>query len=311
MDRRTAWVLGIIFGGAFVCLLAFFGIVYFAMKGGSSPTSSSGPSGGERIGVVEIIGQIDDSKKTLKYLKELERDDKIKAVIIRIDSPGGAVGPSQEVYDAVFKLRQKKKVVASMGSLAASGGFYIACAAEKVVANPGTLTGSVGVIFQIPNVTRLMQWAGVEVNTITAGKMKDAGSMFRTMKPEERAYFESVLADVHEQFIAAVAEGRGMKVEDVRPYADGRVMSGRQAKALKFVDELGGMDRAVTLVSQMAGIKGEPQLQYHHEKKNFIEDLLDRDKDVDTKFIGAIKSMITESIGSGGLQYRLKTLGTD
>ncbi|MFL5319762.1 MAG: signal peptide peptidase SppA, partial [Myxococcaceae bacterium] len=229
MDRRAAWVIGTVFGGLFLCLFGFLFLLFIAVRsGGSGETEDSG--GGDRVGVIEVIGQIGDAKKFLKELKQFSDDDHIKAVVVRIDSPGGAVGPSQEMYQAVKKLRAKKKVVASMGSIAASGGFYLAAAAEKVYANPGTLTGSIGVIFQLPNVSGVMKWAGVQMNVITAGKMKDAGSPFREMTDDERAYFQGVLKDVHEQFIGDVADGRGMKADDLRPLADGRVFSGRQAK---------------------------------------------------------------------------------
>lgn len=299
MDRRSAWVLGIIFGGLFFCLFGFLFVLYLAVKSDGSGGSISG----DRVGVVEISGTITDSKRALKDLKEFRDNDHVKAVVVRVDSPGGSVGPSQEIFDAIKRLNQKKKVVVSMGSMAASGGFYIACAGEKVFANPGTLTGSIGVIMQIPNVSGVLKWAGVEMNTITAGKRKDSGSPFRPMTDEERAYFDALLADVHEQFIQAVADGRKMKVEDVRPYADGRVFSGRQAKELKLVDELGGIDDAIAAAGKLGGIEGEPKVEYIKRDKKLLRELFGQEE-ADTLFEGAAVKAL-ERLGGVGLQYRL------
>lgn len=297
MDRRAAWVLGIIFGGMFLCLFAALALLFLFRSEDSSKSYATG----DRVGIVEVLGPITDSKKVLKELKEFKETAGIKAVVVRVDSPGGSVGPSQEIYDAIRKLREKKKVVASMGALAASGGFYIASAAEKVFANPGTLTGSIGVIFQIPNVSGLMKWAGVQINTITAGKMKDSGSPFRDMTTEEKAYFHGVLSDVHTQFIEAVAEGRGLKVEQVAPYADGRVFTGRQAKEWNFVDELGGLNEAVAAAAKMAGIKGEPKVEYPRREKKFLRDLLSDEPESLVR--DAIRTAI-DQLGGSGLQYR-------
>jgi protease-4 len=296
VDRRAAWVLGIIFGGLFLCLFGFLIVFAIAVK-----SDDRGFGSGDKVGVVEIVGEIRDSKKTLRELHEFAEADNIKAIVLRIDSPGGSVGPSQEIYDAVYKLREKKKVVVSMGSLAASGGFYIASAAEKVYANPGTLTGSIGVIFQIPNVAGVLKWAGVQMNTITAGKMKDSGSPFREMTADERQYFQGVLEDVHGQFIDAVAKGRGLKVEDVKPYADGRIFTGRQAKAWKLVDELGGFEDAVAEAGKLAGLKGEPKVEYPHHERKLLKELLG-DEEADTLFHGAAD--VLQGF-SGGLAYRM------
>jgi protease-4 len=299
MDRRAAWVIGIIFGGLVVSLCGFLVVLSLAL--GSD--GKSGLSSADKVGVIEVTGAIVDSKPTLKAIREFADDDRIKAVVLRVDSPGGAVGPSQEIYDAVKQLSRKKHVVASMGSLAASGGYYVACAAEKIYANPGTLTGSIGVIFQIPNVQGLMKWAGVEMRVITAGKQKDSTSMFREMSPEERAYLESVLTDVHEQFIEAVAEGRKLKPEEVRPSADGRIFSGRQAKELKLVDELGGFEDAVAAAAKMAGMKDDPpEIEYPRKDKKLLEELLGEEAG---SMLGGAASSVVERLGGIGLQYRM------
>ncbi|HZX43563.1 MAG TPA: signal peptide peptidase SppA [Myxococcaceae bacterium] len=261
MDRRAAWILGLVFGGLFLCLFAFMALAWIAIQGGRGGNVMA-RAGGDRVGVVEVTGVIGDAKTTLKELREFDEDPRIRAVVVRIDSPGGAVGPSQELFEAMKRLRAKKHVLASMGSIAASGGFYIAMGGEKVFANPGTLTGSIGVISEFPNVSGLLKWAGVEMRTITAGKLKDAGSPFREMSPEERSYFKDMLEDVHGQFIGAVAESRKLSEDEVRKVADGRVFTGRKAKELKLVDELGGLQDAVREAGKLAGMKGEPRMEY-------------------------------------------------
>lgn len=270
MDRRATWVLLAVFGGLFLCLFGFLALIYFTVQGGSG---RRGLSVGDRIGVVEVTGPISDSKQFLEDLRNFEDADHVKAIVIRVDSPGGGVGPSQEMYEAIKRTRQTKKVYASMGSVAASGGYYIAAAAEKIYANPGTLTGSIGVIMQQPNVEGLLRWAGISMSTVTAGKMKDSGSPFRPMTPEERKYLEDMLVDVHEQFIAAVANGRGLELDAVRPNADGRVFTGRQAKDYRLVDELGGLEDAVAELGKGAGIEGRPELEYPKRERKFLEEL--------------------------------------
>jgi protease IV len=294
MDRRLAWVLGIVFGGGVLCFLAFMMVIALMFREGESGGSLSGPN---RVGILEITGTISESKKALKEIREFKEDTSLKAVVVRIDSPGGGVAPSQEIYSALKELREKKKLVASMGSLAASGGYYIACAAEKIYANPGTLTGSIGVVMQIPNLEGILKWAGVEMRVITAGKLKDAGSPFRTMSPEERTYFESVLQDTHQQFIGAVSEGRGMPVENVQPLADGKVFTGRQAKEVKLVDELGGFNEAVLAAAKLAGLEGEPRLHYPKQERKFLRELLGDGAE-------ALAGAALQNLGNSGLQYR-------
>jgi protease IV len=298
MDRRTGWIIGIVFGGLFLCLFAFLGLTWYAFQGDRGSSFGAG----QRVGVVEVTGPITDSKKTLKELREFAEADSIKAIVVRVDSPGGAVGPSQEIYEAVRKLRDKKHVVVSMGSIAASGGFYIACAGEKIYANPGTLTGSIGVIFTFYNVQGLLKWAGVQVSPLTAGKMKDAGSPFKEMSADERAYFRSVLDDVHEQFIQAVAEGRSLPVDQVKPIADGRVFTGRQAKDLKLVDAMGGLEDAVAEAGRMGGIKGQPKMEYPRKDKRLLAELLG--EDAQTLFHG-VAALVEEAVGAPGLEFKL------
>jgi protease-4 len=298
MDRRAGWIIGIVFGGLFLCLFAFLGLTWYAFQG----ERGSSLSGRPRVGVVEVTGTITDSKKTLKELRDFAEADSIKAIVVRVDSPGGAVGPSQEIYEAVRKLREKKHVVISMGSIAASGGFYIACGGEKIYANPGTLTGSIGVIFTFLNVQGLLKWAGVQVSPLTAGKMKDAGSPYREMTPEERTYLRGVLDDVHEQFIDAVAQGRNLTVDQVKPMADGRVFTGRQAKDLKLVDAMGGLEDAVAEAGRMGGIKGQPKMEYPRKEKRILAELFGEDAQT---LLSGVASRVEEAVGTPGLQFRL------
>lgn len=224
-----------------------------------------------RVALVRIEGPILDSKDTVEEIQEYARDNSIKALILRIDSPGGAVAPSQEIYAEVKKTVAKKAVVVSMGSVAASGGYYIACPATKIVANPGTLTGSIGVIMEIPNIEGLMNKIGVKTEVIKSGKNKDIGSAFRTMKPEERELLQGVMDNVHEQFIRAVAEGRKMNIEDVRKIADGRIFTGEQAKEQGLVNELGTLDDATKAAAKLAGIKEEPEVVTKKDKFSFVD----------------------------------------
>jgi protease-4 len=224
-----------------------------------------------RVALVRIEGPILDSKNTIDEIKDYAKDNSIKAIILRIDSPGGAVGPSQEIYAEVKKAAAKKKIIVSMGSVAASGGYYIASAATRILANPGTLTGSIGVIMEIPNVEGLMTKIGIKTEVIKSGKNKDIGSTFRSMTKEERELLQGVMDNVHEQFIKAVAEGRKMKVEDVRQIADGRIFTGEQAKANGLVDELGTLEDATMAAAKLAGINEEPEVISRKDKFSFID----------------------------------------
>jgi protease-4 len=225
----------------------------------------------EKIGIVTVEGPIITSKDTIEELKTYRKDNSIKAIILRVESPGGGVAPSQEIYEEVKKTAKEKPVVVSMGAVAASGGYYISAPATKIVANPGTLTGSIGVIMEIPNIKGLMEKIGVKTEVIKSGRYKDIASIFKDMEPEQRKILQSVLDDVHEQFIKAVAEGRRLPVNQVRELADGRVFTGSQALQLKLVDELGNMEDAIELARELAGIKGEPQIVYKKEKISIIE----------------------------------------
>jgi len=216
----------------------------------------------DRIALVRIEGVILDSQTTVGELKRFGENPSIKAIVLRIDSPGGGVVPSQEIYDAVQRVRNKsnKAVIASMGTVAASGGYYIAAATDRILANPGTLTGSIGVIMEMANIEGLLKKIGVEGVVIKSGRYKDVGSPLRKMSDEEQALLQSVMDDVHKQFIEAVAAGRSLEVADVKALADGRIFTGRQAKDAKLVDELGNLEDAIQLAADISGIEGEPKV---------------------------------------------------
>jgi len=227
---------------------------------------------GERIGVVEINGMLSGSDPVVRQLVSFKKDDSIKAVILRVDSPGGAVAPSQEIHDEVIRVAAKKPVVVSMASVAASGGYYVSIPAHRIVANPGTITGSIGVIMQLTNLEELYGKLGLKSLVVKSGEHKDIASPFRPMSSEDRKILQGVIDDIYDQFVSAVAEGRNLPVEKVRNLADGRIFTGRQAKEIGLVDELGGMQDAVGIAKDLAGISGEPKLVYPpKDKENLLK----------------------------------------
>jgi protease-4 len=225
--------------------------------------------GGDKIAVVEIKGIIIDSKRVLENLKRFAEDRNIKGIILRIDSPGGAVAPSQEIYSEVRNIQKagEKSIVASFGNVAASGGYYVAAATERIVSNPGTITGSIGVIMEMSNIEKLLEKVGIESYVIKSGKFKDIGSPTRPMTEDERIVIQNVLDDVYMQFIEDVAKARGMELEKVRQIANGSIFSGRQALGLGLVDQLGSFQDAVDLTKELAGIEGDPTLIYERRER--------------------------------------------
>jgi len=239
-----------------------------------APTGGGGAVFGARVAIVELEGTIVDVDDLLRELKAHRDNPQVKAVVLRINSPGGVVGPTQELHAAIMRLRESgKPVVASLGAVAASGGYYVAVAADKIYANPGTLTGSIGVIFQLPNLDGLMKKVGVDYVVVKAGRYKDIGSIARPMSPEERRILQSLLDDVHAQFISAVAAGRKLDQAQVVGFADGRIVSGAQAKDLHMVDALGGLEEALDGAATLAGLPRPPKV-IGPRRKLSIMDLL-------------------------------------
>jgi protease-4 len=238
----------------------FLGLVmtfFFSVTGPSEPFSLR-----EKIGILPIEGTITESDTLVAQLVEFRKDRRIKAVILRVDSPGGSVAPSQEIYREIRRTIQTKKVVASLGGIAASGGYYVACAANKIVASPGTLSGSIGVIMEFVEAEELLKKIGVSVEVLKTGEFKDVGSFNRKLTERDREMLRSLVFDVQRQFVEAVAQGRNLPVEKVREIADGRVLSGAQCKDLGLVDQLGNFEDAVELAKTLTGIKGEVSLVY-------------------------------------------------
>ena len=242
----------------------------------------------EGIGLVEVRGMILDSKDTIRQLRYFLKQEGVKAVVLRVDSPGGVVAPSQEIYDEVRKFAAKKKIIVSMGSLAASGGYYISAPATLIYANPGTITASIGVILKLSNIEALMDKIGIKSYTLKTGRFKDSGSPLRELSKEDRAMLQAVIDNTHEQFVRAVAVGRKLPVEEVRKIADGRILSGEQAMGLKLVDRLGTLQDAIEEAGRLVGIKGEPEVILPPKKKiDYWDVLVDG---MEEKFSGTLRS---------------------
>ncbi len=274
-ERRPsflAWVL--VGGGAFLLfLLAVFVAVYFAAReeGGFSLAA-------DRVGLVTVEGVILGSANAVADLERFAKDSGVRAIVLRLNSPGGAVAPSQEIYAEVRRLRQEKKkpVWVSIGVVGASGAYYIACAADRIFVNPGSVTGSIGVIAEWYNYGDLLKWAKMKDVVFKAGAFKDTGSPTRDMTPEEKAYLQGLVDQLHGQFIHAVAQGRRMKPEQVRPLADGRVFTGEQAVKLGLADEVGDLEQVIRGAARAAGIRGEPRVVTPpRERRSLLDTLLD------------------------------------
>jgi protease IV len=237
-----------------------------------SPEGGGGSLFGARVALVELDGPIIDVDDLLRELKGHRDNPMVKAVVIRINSPGGVVAPTQELHSALTRLREAgKPVVASLGSVAASGGYYVAVAADKIYANPGTLTGSIGVIMRLANLDGLLKKVGVEFVVVKAGQLKDIGNFARAMTPEERRVLQVMLEDVHAQFIDAVAAGRKLDRAQVLAFADGRIVSGAQAKSMNMVDALGGLEEALDGAAVLAGIPKPPRVVGPRRKLSIMD----------------------------------------
>ncbi|MBW1766384.1 MAG: signal peptide peptidase SppA [Deltaproteobacteria bacterium] len=235
---------------------------------------SSNLSFGDRIGVIPIEGAITDPEPIVTHLVNFRKNRRIKAIILRINSPGGGVGPAQEIYREVRKTIKTKKVITSMGGLAASGGYYIASATNKIVANPGTITGSISVIMEFIQIEDLLKKVGVGLEVLKSGEFKDIGSPHRKMSEREKELIKDLISDIQKQFVNAVARGRHLSVEKVQEIADGRIFSGAQAKELGLVDLLGNFQDAVDLAKKMTGIKGDVSLVYPKKAKSNLWDFI-------------------------------------
>ncbi len=231
-------------------------------------------AGPNRIGVIEVRGVIENVQDSLKALREFRKDPNVKAILVRIESPGGGIGASQELYREIRRTIDEKPVVASLGGIAASGGYYIASAANRIVANPGTITGSIGVISYFPDLRGLLDKLGISATVIKSGRFKDTGNPDREMTQEEKDLLQETMDQAHRQFIRDVARGRSMAEEDVRKVADGRIIMGEAAQQMGLVDELGNFEDAVNASAVLGKIEGEPDLIYVKKKKRSLLDFL-------------------------------------
>jgi len=258
-------------------LLAILGLVFvisFAAGRWGLFEGSGISLSNDKIAVVTIQGVLTSSKDTIQQFKRYEENEDVKALVLRIDSPGGTVVAAQEIYAEIQKLRENKVVLASMGNVAASGGYYVASATEEIVANPGTLTGSIGVISEYPNIEQLMKKVGLRSEVMKSGRFKDLGNPTREMTEEERQLLQDLIDNIHRQFIRDVALGRDRTVEEIEPLADGRVFTGEQAKENGLVDRLGNFQDALDRAAELAGIQGKPVIIYPEEKRKKIWEYL-------------------------------------
>jgi protease-4 len=301
MKRSTKWFLGIL-GGLIVIAVLIVAFVSIAIVGlvaeDSESVHTSGP--GEKVAVIELKGVITESEPTVRLFKKFRERKDVKSILFRVDSPGGGVVASQEIYEEVRKTREKEiPVVVSMGSVAASGGYYVSCGANRIVANRGTITGSIGVISQFLRFDPLMKKIGVEANTVKSGKFKDTGSPFREMTKEDRQYFQNLIDDVHRQFILVVEKERSLDRATALKYSSGQVFTGEQALEMKLVDTIGTYEEAISIAAELGGIRGEPGIVRETRRRPRFIDYVFGESRIDELF-----DLKDEILGQPILQYR-------
>jgi len=295
MSNTTKWVLAVV---ASVIVLAGLFLVYFVSLVFMVPEDETLSTSGERVAMIELTEPILDSQNIVRQFKKYRENRGVRAIVFRVDSPGGGVSASQEIYEEVKKTRNSgKPVVVSMGSVAASGGYYVSCGASKIVANPGTLTGSIGVIFQFLHFNELMNKIGIDASTFKTGKYKDIGSPFRKTTEDEKKFFDQLLGDVYNQFVDVVAKERKMDRKRVVQYADGRVFTGRQAFEYGFVDTLGTLEDAITIAAKLGDISGKPKVVKERKVRTWLERLMG---EAVTEIAGLKKELFNQPI----LQYK-------
>ncbi len=248
------WVIGIILGASIV-----IAVIISGSGAGSEETEYDLSGSSAKVAVVNLTGTIMSSRAIVSTLQTLADNRSVKAIVLRVDSPGGGVAASQEIFEEVKSIRDSvKPIVVSMGSMAASGGYYVSCGATRIVANPGTITGSIGVIAMFPNYAKLMGKLGLEMDVIKSGRYKDSGSPFRKMNETDKKYFQGVVDNSFEQFLDVVAKERKLSLSNLKKYADGRVFTGVQALKLGLIDTLGSFEDAISIAAKLGGISGKP-----------------------------------------------------
>jgi protease-4 len=295
-ERRSHTLLWILIGGGafFLFVLAVFSLVYLTLHAGSNEAGFSGF--GDRIGVVDLDGVILSPQPVVSQLKKFGDDSSIRAIIIHVNSPGGGVAASEEIYREVKRLREekKKRVVVSIESVGASGAFYIAAASNKIYADQGSIVGSIGVIAQWVNYGDLLKWAKLKDVVIKTGEFKDTGNPTRDLTPAEQAYMQSLIDNMFGQFVKAVADGRGMKFDDVKAIANGKVWTGQQAHSMKLIDEVGDFEAAVKDTAKAVGISGEPTLVRPEKDRRTLLDLMTGDI---SKYLPDREKMLEQQVG--------------
>jgi protease-4 len=297
MARKRDIVVGVIIAVVCVITLGFLGLMFIGLLTEEGDIGFTGLGG--NVGVVEMFGVITESsgRPIISQLDRWADSKSIKAIVMHINSPGGEVSISQEIYGTIKRVREKKPVVASMASVAASGGYYVACAGDRIIANPGTITGSIGVVLEFHTFGELLKKLGIESETVKSGEFKDVGTYTRSMTKKEELMLRSVVMDGYEQFVEAVSEGRGMEKDEIYPLADGSIFTGLQAYNLGLVDTLGGLKEAVDLAAELAGIEGKPKVVHPYKKKKLpILDLLGR-------FLEGINNTVSDEFSGPQLLY--------
>jgi protease-4 len=294
-ERRSHTLLWVLIGGGafFLFVLAVFSLVYLTLHSG---TSESGMGFGDRIGVVDLDGVILSPQPVVGELKKFGDDSSIKAIILHVNSPGGGVAASEEIYREVKRIRaeKKKRIVVSIESVGASGAYYVAAASDKIYADQGSIVGSIGVIAQWVNYGDLLKWAKLKDVVIKTGEFKDTGNPTRDLTPSEQAYMQSLIDNMFGQFVKAVSDGRSLKFEDVKSIADGKVWTGEQAKSMKLIDEVGDFESAVKDTARSVGISGEPTLVHPEKDRKNMLDLLTGDV---SQWIPSREKMLEEQVG--------------
>ncbi|MBN1154047.1 signal peptide peptidase SppA [candidate division KSB1 bacterium] len=277
MAQKQGWVIAAIIFACFIFLIFAASIFISGFRGGMDDSSS----GGSKIALVELEGVISDSEEIIRQLDKYSENRSVKGIVLRIDSPGGGVTASQEIYEKVKRVRDSGlPIVASMGSVAASGGYYAALGADTIFASPSTMTGSIGVIAEIPNTQKLFDKLGIQFNTIKSGKFKDTGSPYREMTIEDRRYLQNMVDNHFQQFVDAVVTERNMSRSQVLKYADGRVYTGLQALEYGLIDTLGLYEDAINFAAELAGISGEPKTIKEKKRKMTWFDLMFEDVNI-------------------------------
>jgi len=292
-NRDAFIILIIVVAGIFLFGVASIIIVV----SGASSSMDLAPIG-NKIALVEINGVIEESNDVVRQIKKYQDDNSIKALVLRIESPGGGVAASQEIYEQLLRFRDKDKaIVVSMGSIAASGGYYIACAADTILANPGTVTGSIGVILSYLVYKNLMDKVGLELQVIKSGELKDVGNPARQLTPRERAMLQSVIDDTYDQFVGVVAERRSMDIDDVKKLADGAIFTGNQALNNGLVDKLGTLEDAISLAGEMANLGKHPRVVKERKfRRSLLDELLG--------FVGLNQSLMDHLRPWPSIEYR-------